>query len=46
VLLADKRDGQPLPQANGPYQIIVPQEKRPTRWVRQVTALQIVEVKP
>lgn len=46
VLLADQRDGQPLPRENGPYQLIVPQEKRPTRWVRQVTALQIVAVKP
>lgn len=46
ILLADQRDGQPLPAGLGPYQIIVPQEKRPTRWVRQVTTLQVVQVKP
>lgn len=46
VLLADRCDGQPLPTASGPYQIIVPSEKRPTRWVRQVTRLQLLTVKP
>ncbi len=45
VLLADRRDGQPLPPDQGTYQIIVPQEKRPARWVRQVTALRVVAVK-
>lgn len=46
VLLADQRDGQPLAAEQGPYQIIVPQEKRPTRWVRQVTSLRVVTVQP
>ncbi|HEX8427955.1 molybdopterin-binding protein [Hymenobacter sp.] len=46
VLLADRRDGQSLPAASGPYQIIVPQEKRPARWVRQVTGLRLLEVNP
>ncbi len=46
VLLADRCDGQPLPVGTGPYQLIVPREKRPTRWVRQVKALRIVAVKP
>lgn len=46
VLLADRRDGQPLPAESGPYQLIVPQEKRPARWVRQVTGLRITTVQP
>ncbi|MBC8084673.1 MAG: molybdopterin-dependent oxidoreductase [Hymenobacter sp.] len=46
VLLADRRDGQPLPPGNGPYQLVVPQEKRPARWVKQVTSLRLVEMKP
>ncbi len=44
VILATARDGQPLPAEAGPYQIIVPQEKRPARWVRQVQRLRLVRV--
>ena len=46
VLLADRRDGQPLPVGSGPYQVIVPQEKRPARWVRQVISLRLLAVQP
>jgi DMSO/TMAO reductase YedYZ molybdopterin-dependent catalytic subunit len=41
ILLADRRDGQPLSAMEGPLQIVVPGEKRHSQWVRQVTALQI-----
>lgn len=41
ILLADKRDGKPLAAAEGPLRIVVPDEKRQARWVRQVTALTI-----
>jgi DMSO/TMAO reductase YedYZ molybdopterin-dependent catalytic subunit len=41
VLLADSRDGQPLLPHEGPFRIIVPQEKRPTRWVRQVKSVTV-----
>lgn len=41
VLLADTRDGKPLDEKNGVWQIIVPDEKKHGRWVRQVTALKI-----
>ena len=44
ILLADLRDGQPLPAHDGPYQLIVPLEKKPARWVRQLTALRVVKV--
>jgi DMSO/TMAO reductase YedYZ molybdopterin-dependent catalytic subunit len=43
VILADKRDGAPLPDTAAPYQIIVPGEKRPARWVRQVVAIDVME---
>ena len=36
VLLADHRDGQPLAAAEGPLRLVVPDEKRHARWVRQV----------
>jgi hypothetical protein len=41
VLLADTKDGQPLPTREGPFRIIVPDEKRPARWVRQVRAVTV-----
>lgn len=36
IIIADTRDGKPLPAAVGPYQIVVPDEARGSRWVRQV----------
>jgi len=41
VILADSKDGQPLPAAEGPYRLIVPGEKRPARWARQVTRISL-----
>ncbi len=41
VLLADRRDGKPLAPNEGPLHLVVPDEKRPARWVRQVVALTI-----
>ena len=41
VYLVTKRDGKPLSEKEGPFRIVVPDEKRPARWVRQVTALRI-----
>jgi hypothetical protein len=41
VLLAYRRDGKALSNAEGPFRIIVPDEKRHARWVRNVTALSV-----
>ena len=41
ILLVDRRDGQPLPAQEGPLRIVVPGEKRHSRWVRLVVALKI-----
>jgi hypothetical protein len=41
ILLADTKDGQPLSPREGPFRIIVPGEKRPARWVRQVTVVTV-----
>jgi DMSO/TMAO reductase YedYZ molybdopterin-dependent catalytic subunit len=41
VLLADTKDGQPLSAREGPFRIVAPGEKRPARWVRQVTVLTV-----
>ena len=42
ILLADARDGVPLPAKIGPLQIIVPGDKQHSRWVRQVKSLIIM----
>lgn len=41
ILLADTRDGKPLGAENGAWQIIVPDEKKHGRWVRQVVGLKL-----
>ena len=40
VLLADRIDGQPLPPPDGPLRLIVPNDKRPARWVRMVERIE------
>ena len=44
AILALLRDGKPLGEKEGPYRIVIPDEKRMARWVRQVTVLKIVDV--
>jgi DMSO/TMAO reductase YedYZ molybdopterin-dependent catalytic subunit len=44
VLLAFRRDGAELDATAGPLRIIVPDEKRQARWVRQVTELEVIRV--
>jgi len=41
VYVVTKRDGKPLSEKDGPFQLVAPGEKRAGRWVRQVTALKI-----
>jgi len=41
ILLADRRDGKPLDGKEGPLRIVVPDEKRHSRWVRQVVSLKL-----
>jgi len=41
ILLADTRNGKPLLPDSGPLQIVVPQDKRAARWIRQVTTLEV-----
>src|SRR5581483_6418557 len=42
IFLADQRDGKPLSAQEGPWRIIVPEEKRQARWVRQVLSLTVL----
>ncbi|GAB3542494.1 molybdopterin-dependent oxidoreductase [Spirosoma fluminis] len=41
ILLADRVDGTDLPAGTGPFRIIVPDEKKLARWVRQVKAIEV-----
>lgn len=45
IILADKRDGKPLDDKQGPWRIVAPGDKRPARWIRQVTSFKIIAVK-
>ena len=38
VILADRRDGHALAPPEGPFRLVVAEEKRHARWVREVTA--------
>jgi hypothetical protein len=40
VILADTQDGHPLTK-DGPYRLIVPGDKRPARWIRNVTTIEV-----
>lgn len=42
VLLVDTRDGKPLDK-DGPLRLVVPGDKRPARWVRNVTTIEVVD---
>ncbi|MFZ0686116.1 MAG: molybdopterin-dependent oxidoreductase [Terriglobales bacterium] len=44
VILAFLKDGKPLDAKEGPYRIVIPDEKRMARWVRQVTSLKVVAI--
>jgi hypothetical protein len=44
VLLAFLKNGKPLDEKDGPYRIVIPNDKTMARWVRQVTTLKIVDV--
>jgi len=37
VILADRKDGKPLDDKEGPFRLIVPHDKLAMRWVKQVT---------
>ena len=41
VLLATTRNGDPLDATHGPVQIVLPAEKRHSRWVKQVAKLTV-----
>ena len=45
IIVADKRDGQPLPANEGPLRFVVPHDKRPTRSIRMLQEIDVVQLK-
>jgi DMSO/TMAO reductase YedYZ molybdopterin-dependent catalytic subunit len=41
ILLADRREGKPLDNREGPLRLIVPGDKRHARWIRGVTTIEV-----
>ncbi|QDK80242.1 molybdopterin-dependent oxidoreductase [Spirosoma sp. KCTC 42546] len=41
ILLADSVDGVSLAQGVGPYRVVVPGEKKPARWIREVKSIEV-----
>ena len=41
MIVADRMNGKPLEAKEGPFKIVVPGDKRPARWIRMLTALQV-----
>ncbi|HXY32570.1 MAG TPA: molybdopterin-dependent oxidoreductase [Gemmatimonadaceae bacterium] len=46
VLVVDRKDGAPLSADEGPLRVVVPDEKRPARWVHQVTGIRVLSAPP
>jgi tungstate transport system substrate-binding protein len=41
VILADQKDGSPLPPGEGPLRVIAPGDIRPARWAKMATVLEV-----
>jgi molybdate/tungstate transport system substrate-binding protein len=41
VLVATRKDGQPLPEREGHFRLIVPGDPRPVRWLKQLTTITV-----
>ena len=45
IILTDQVDGKPLPSGEGPFRIIVQDEKKPARCIREVTEIKVIAAK-
>lgn len=41
IVLADRRGGHKMISPEGPFRVVVPDEKRHARWVREVTSIEV-----
>jgi DMSO/TMAO reductase YedYZ molybdopterin-dependent catalytic subunit len=42
VLLATHVDGNSLSSSEGPFRLVAPLDKRPARWIRQITGIKVM----
>jgi len=42
IILAMAKDGVPLPSGEGPFRIIVPNDKKQARWIREVRMIRVL----
>jgi hypothetical protein len=45
ALVADRRDGQPLDEKEGPFRLVIPDDKRPVRWIRMIRTIRVLNLK-
>jgi DMSO/TMAO reductase YedYZ molybdopterin-dependent catalytic subunit len=45
IIVAIEKDGQPLPNGEGPFRIIAPNDKKQARWVREVREIKVLYAK-
>lgn len=45
VIVADVMNGQPIGEKSGPFKLVVTEDKRPARWVRNLVSLELKSVK-
>jgi DMSO/TMAO reductase YedYZ molybdopterin-dependent catalytic subunit len=45
ILVADRVNGKPLSKEEGPFRLVLPNDKAPARWVRGVETLEIVRLR-
>ncbi|MEP6880501.1 MAG: hypothetical protein ABI866_00840 [Dokdonella sp.] len=41
VYLVNQENGKPLADKDGPWRLVIPADKRPARWIRQVSSIAI-----
>jgi|SRR5579862_1940190 len=46
ILLADAADGNPLPATQGPFRLVVPNEKKGARSVRMLERIEVIRLRP
>lgn len=45
IIIATSVDGKPLSKEEGPFRIVVPNDKKHARWIRQVTSIKVLASK-
>jgi hypothetical protein len=45
IIIADTADGKPLSETQGPFRLVVPQEKKPARSIRMLEKITVVRLR-